>query len=171
MQNPINYYNILLRLYIVRIIGRMNIRNKGQVLLRTGGQVLLEYGLILVLIATTIIGIQLYVRRGLQARLKDAVDGTIERIYITAKSKPKVELPTGEIPPIVIYSPADLQYEPYYEQSDITTTSNSNITNSYSPGGASSKAIESEKTMRTGSRLELPYSDKAGPPTSGEAGE
>lgn len=142
-QNNINY-NILLRLYISRI----NINNRaqallkagGQALLKTGGQVLLEYGVILALIITTLIGIQLYMQRELQARYKDAVDYAVKEI------EEKAEVVST------------LQYDPYYEESDITTTSSSKISSSYSPGGSSAKTYET--ISRKGQRSQLPYPDE-----------
>lgn len=109
------------------------------------GQVLVEYGIILALVASAIIGVQLYVQRGLQARYRDAADEAIREIR---QAKGELHLP--------------LQYEPYYQTSDIVTQSGSQITSSYSPGGISTTVIDHDNTLRTGIRKVLPYSDDVG---------
>lgn len=140
-----NYYNNIM-LYIRLHIGRRtaaNSNNKNKVWRR--GQVLLEYGVVLVLVVTALVAVQLYVQRGLQGRYKDATDSAIKKIR---RAKAEFQAP--------------LQYEPYYQESDITTASNSQVRRSYLPGGASSTIIDNERASRSGVRYELPYSDGAG---------
>lgn len=131
--NIIYYYIGLIRLYI----GRMGVRKKAQVLL--------EYAVVLTLVVSALIAIQLYLQRALQARYRDATDKTIQDIR---RAKVEFQLP--------------LQYEPYYQESDITTESDSQIKRSYSPEGLSSAEIVRDKVSRTGIRQELPFSDSGG---------
>ena len=136
-----NYYNNI-RLYIGRdTAANSNNKNKPW---RTG-QVLLEYGVVLALVVAALVAMQLYVQRGLQGRYKDATDSAIKEIR---RAKAEFQAP--------------LQYEPYYQESDITTASNSEVKRSYLPGGVSSTIVNNEKASRSGVRYELPYSDGAG---------
>ena len=54
-------------------IGRVIVPNKERKSYLTG-QVLVEYGIILVLVVSAIIGLQLYVQRGLQGRYRAVTD-------------------------------------------------------------------------------------------------
>lgn len=128
--NNLFIYIRLIKPYIGRLVAtrrRLGVR----------GQAWLEYAVILTLVVTAISAMQVYVRRGLQGRYKDATDYALDTIG------------------------TDRQYEPYYLESDITTESSEEAARTYAPGGSSSRTISEEK-MATGVRRILPYSDGAG---------
>jgi len=72
----------------------------------------LEYALLVGLIVAALVGVEVYARRGLQARIRTAVDGAVQAIG------------------------ARRQYEPYYTQTDSTVRQDSQVTITYAPGGA-----------------------------------
>ena len=76
------------------------------------GQCVLEYALLVGLIVAALVGVEVYARRGLQARIRTAVDGAVQAIG------------------------ARRQYEPYYTQTDSTVRQDSQVTITYAPGGA-----------------------------------
>ncbi len=77
------------------------------------GQSIMEYAVLVSLVIAALTGMQLYVKRGLQAKIKDASDNIPN--YVRGKT----ELLAGEI-----YNEGHTQYEPYY-RGDSTTTSTS----------------------------------------------
>lgn len=81
-------------------------------------QSLAEYSLVIALVFASILGMQIYVKRGLQARIKTFVDGATQGISSVAK----LEKPLT-------------QYEPYYTNSEITTQQMQKIATKYNPGG------------------------------------
>jgi hypothetical protein len=129
------------------------------------GQVLLQYASVLVLAMVALIAIQRYVQRGLQATYKDATEMVLEGSEgITGIRQAREELAENvkqNLTPLPDY----LQYEPYYQESEFTTTvsgtesnPDSSITADYLTGGSSSKTID-EQSSRTGSRNELPWEE------------
>lgn len=95
-----------------------------------------EYVIILGLVVATVVAMQTYVKRGMQGRIREAVD--------------YVENPT-DVTGVVNFTGA--QYEPYYLKSDISsqqkTTGEKEV---YSTGGAVDRALGSEQTETTGSK-------------------
>ena len=82
------------------------------------GQSIMEYAVLVSLVIAAITGMQLYVRRGLQARIKDASDNLPNYIQ-TQEGGAALEAGT-------IFNDGHIQYEPYYRgarDSDSTTTS------------------------------------------------
>ncbi len=69
------------------------------------GQCLAEYALIFSLILAALLTMQVYVKRGLQGRYKDATDEIVSALRETK----------GE-------TSVSLQYEPYYNESEMTAT-------------------------------------------------
>lgn len=93
------------------------------------GQNTAEYAILIGVIVAAAIAMQIYVRRGMQARIKDAVDYSMtnpESVFNTS------------------------QYEPYYTQSAYDTTSSSQSTESMAMGGEITRGITNEFTRRTG---------------------
>lgn len=87
-------------------------------------QSLAEYAVLVALIVAALAGIQVYLKRGLQARYKTLVDGAAIVINST----------TGE-------RTGTRQYEPYYAQSEQTTDQQQATTHTYHPGGAVKRGI------------------------------
>ena len=140
--NTIIYYIKIIRLYIKGIIGSMiNSIIKGR-----KGQSLLEYAIVITVAITAILGMKLYLQRGLQGRYKAAADKAINTIIAAQGTDPT--------------QPG--QYDPYYNSSDYITDTESRVTSVYLPEGRSGTVVDPltpEITSRTGSRTEEPYSD------------
>lgn len=99
--------------------------------LRKKGQSTAEYAIVIGLVIAAIVAMQIYVKRGLQAKVKDAVDyneaGTSSVLGKTS------------------------QYEPYYTQSSMTSTQTGTEKESTAIGGGITK--ETETTAgRTGTQ-------------------
>lgn len=103
------------------------------------GQVLGEYVLILVLTIGVFTIMQVYVRRELQGRYKDAADKAIANIH-QAKHDASLEL----------------QYEPYYSTVDVTTTTDAKGNSVYSPGGKNVEVTD-ETIERKGLQMQTPF--------------
>jgi Flp pilus assembly pilin Flp len=84
-------------------------------------QTLSEYALLIAIISAAIFGMQVYVKRGLQARYKTVVDVTGESVGIK-------------------------QYEPYYVQSDQTIERELNTAYTYRQKGKLERGVESTMT-------------------------
>ncbi len=83
---------------------------------RPRGQGITEYGICLVIILLACLGMQTYIKRGLQGRYKDTVDNM-----------------TGQVPGALP------QYEPYYRTVSTMTHEKSMMDVTLSPGGAAGK--------------------------------
>ncbi|MFC1646544.1 hypothetical protein ACFL2Y_05155 [Candidatus Omnitrophota bacterium] len=94
------------------------------------GQNTAEYAILIGVIVAAAIAMQIYVRRGMQARIKDAVDYSLTN------------------PGTAVFNTS--QYEPYYTDSDYDTTSDTTTTESMAVGGSITRAITNEYTSRTG---------------------
>ena len=106
---------------------------------KTRGQSLTEYAILLSVVAAVFIGMQLYVKRGLQGRIKGVVDlsdgGLLNQGFTRAN------LP--------------LQYEPYYSPNGTTnTTTNSTRTENMALNGITGFNAISENTTRNGSQTQ-----------------
>lgn len=112
-------------------------------MLRLGkkAQTTAEYAILIALVIGAVVAMQVYVRRGLQGRVRDVVDD------ITVGGQ--VDNPTA-VENIFISG----QYEPYYVSSNATTNQTSNQTESLQAGGAvgrtSNVATTSNRTQETG---------------------
>lgn len=98
-------------------------------LLNKRGQNTAEYAILIGVIVAAAIAMQIYVRRGMQARIKDAVD--------YSKDNPQTVFNTS-------------QYEPYYTDQSMDTTSYSESTQGIKRGGGIDRVIANEYTSRTG---------------------
>lgn len=96
------------------------------------GQNTAEYAILIGVIVAAAIAMQIYVRRGMQARIKDAVDYSVtidddgENVFNST------------------------QYEPYYMESSLATESTSARSESMAKGGEITRDITNEFTSRTG---------------------
>ncbi|MDD5292665.1 MAG: hypothetical protein PHY46_05765 [Candidatus Omnitrophica bacterium] len=97
------------------------------------GQNTAEYAILIGVIVAAAIAMQIYVRRGMQARIKDAVDYTQ-----TADEDTGVDIFNAT------------QYEPYYMDSSLETTSDADRSEAMLTGGGTERIITNEKTSRTG---------------------
>ena len=77
-----------------------------------------EYSVCLALVLATLLGMQLYVKRGLQGRYKELLDHTVKQAASTAglATSPK-------------------QYEPYYVQDKFTVRQDKQVSESIQTGG------------------------------------
>jgi len=106
------------------------------------GQNTAEYAILIGVIVAAAIAMQIYVRRGMQARIKDAVD----------YSK-TIDDDSGED----VFNTS--QYEPYYMDSSLATTSDSTSSEAMAAGGAITRDITNQYTSRTG---EITYGNWSG---------
>ena len=90
-----------------------------------------EYAILIGVIVAAAIAMQIYVRRGMQARIKDAVD--------YSKDNPDTEN---------VFSTS--QYEPYYMDQQMDSASVSKRSESMARGGDITRDIENEYQSRTG---------------------
>ncbi|MFH1691008.1 MAG: hypothetical protein ABIC68_00340 [Candidatus Omnitrophota bacterium] len=100
------------------------------------GQNTAEYAILIGVIVAAAIAMQIYIRRGMQARIKDAVDYTQ-----TADDDASVNLFTQS------------QYEPYYMSTDFTTTQSGATTEALEAGGGLTRAVTDQTTSRTGNQV------------------
>ncbi len=98
-------------------------------LLNKRGQNTAEYAILIGVIVAAAIAMQIYVRRGMQARIKDAVDYSMTN-------------------PQTIFNTS--QYEPYYTDQSLETTSSTESSEGMEKGGAITRTIANEYTSRTG---------------------
>ena len=93
------------------------------------GQSMAEYAIVLTVVITAIVAMQVYVKRGLQGKVKDVTDDVGIGLSTTTKTS---------------------QYEPYYAQSNFTTAQDQAVQEQYQTGGAVARNSQSEKSVRTG---------------------
>ena len=88
----------------------------GRMLKSTKGQSMAEYAIVLTVVITAIVAMQVYVKRGLQGKARDASDN------FTASLKAAAIPGIGAIPE---------QYEPYYAETTYTIGQKSKVIESY----------------------------------------
>lgn len=97
-----------------------------------------EYAIIIALVIGAVVAMQVYVRRGLQGRVKDVVDHTGTGGEVAGEN---LSFTSG-------------QYEPYYNQSTGSTSQQAQNTESMLTGGASSRTstttVNADRTQETG---------------------
>lgn len=101
------------------------------------GQNTAEYAIVIALIIGAAIAMQTYVKRGLQGRTKDATDYMANQTNTIGATQ---------------------QYEPYYMQSDVTTTASNAQNKNTATGGAVSSTGQAQ-TQQTGQQV---YRDTSG---------
>jgi hypothetical protein len=94
------------------------------------GQSTAEYAIVIGLVIAAAVAMQVYVKRSLQAKVKDAVD------YNDASA---TMLSTG-------------QYEPYYLTSEMDNTRKESTTASTAAGGGVTRTINEDEANRTGTQ-------------------
>lgn len=111
------------------------------------GQSTAEYAIVIGLVLAAVVGMQIYVKRGIQAKFKDASDMNVTY--------------NGTVPSNTYGVNTYLQYEPQYSEAPkMVTTRNATEIVSVSKGGAVNKSINgTEVTTRTGLQKILDVSE------------
>lgn len=104
------------------------------VILKQRGQSVTEYAIVFSIVAAAVIGMQIFVKRGLQAKQRDASN------YFTAV--------TGDAALVGGALNTTKQYEPYYAESDYSVNQGRSDTEGLATGGIYSKSAVSESTTR-----------------------
>jgi len=97
------------------------------------GQSTAEYAIVIGLVIAAAVAMQVYVKRGLQAKVKSAVD------YTDSDSTSVMGKSTN-------------QYEPYYMLSNMTSDRNANESEATLNGGGVSRATVTDVSTRTGTQ-------------------
>jgi hypothetical protein len=105
------------------------------------GQNTAEYAILIGVIVAAAIAMQIYIRRGMQARIRDAVDYT--RV--------------GEGNELGNFFSDQQQYEPYYLSSNMTTTQAGVISEELQQGGGVNRDAISDSTSRSGNQAYTNY--------------
>lgn len=101
------------------------------------GQNTAEYAILIGVIVAAAIAMQIYIRRGMQARIKDAVDFTRTADEDTGNS----------------FFSNSTQYEPYYYQSNFSTASEGTSSEELQQGGGVVRSSIGDSTSRTGNQV------------------
>lgn len=105
------------------------------------GQTTAEYAILIGVVVAALVGMQVYMKRGMNARIKTISDNKAEEFWTT--------LGKG-------VNTAPTQYEPYYASSDYTATQATDQQESVSQGGIVTRKVVGnrpiEQTTRTGSQ-------------------
>lgn len=104
------------------------------------GQSTAEYAVVISVVIAVIVGMQLYVKRGLQGKYKNVADSYSQRANLELeKLAPGAKMTHPR------------QYEPYYTAvTDYTINSNSSSSEAMTAKGAITKSKMAEETTRTG---------------------
>lgn len=103
-------------------------------LLNRKGQNTAEYAVLIAVVIGAIVAMQLYVKRGLQAKVKDVTDNVGQGLV-------------GQVPGLAAVTS---QYEPYYNTSNYDVASNQKVQEKYQAGGTVDRTSVAEETIRTG---------------------
>ena len=96
------------------------------------GQNTAEYAILIAVVIGAIIAMQLYVKRGLQGKVRDVTDNVGAGL-----------LDAG-------YTKVTNQYEPYYNTNNYTVGQDQSVNEQYQTGGLVARNSQSEKTTREG---------------------
>jgi len=102
------------------------------------GQSTAEYAIIIGVIVAALIGMQTYIKRGLQARYHDGIQ------FLGAQT---TDVEEGEGIPATVAAPFH-QYEPYYLQSDYTTGRDRVSADAVQARGQTVRTLTNEDTTR-----------------------
>ncbi len=103
------------------------------------GQSTAEYAIVFAVVLAALVGMQIYVKRGMNARLKDASDSSVDALW-TKLGKTGTPAAT------------DAQYEPYYASSDYDINQKASHREKVEEGGVVKKEQVDETTTRSGSQ-------------------
>lgn len=96
---------------------------------KKSGQSTAEYAIVIGLVIAAAVAMQIYVKRGLQGKIRDAVDFTQN---------------TGTV------NIGNQQYEPYYSNQALTSTRSAQESTNVQTGGAVTRTTAQEVSTRTG---------------------
>ena len=105
------------------------------------GQSTAEYAIVISVVIAAVLGMQLYMKRGMQGKVKDGVD------FFTNQEGTMDSSLTNNI------SNLD-QYEPYYAESNTTTNQSSSENEQMLEGGRVFKGAMKTTTHRTGNQIQ-----------------
>ncbi len=100
---------------------------------RARGQSVAEYAVVFGVVIAAVVGMQIYVKRGLQGKMRDATD------FVGARLGQSAGLAT-----------TTAQYEPYYAQSNFAVDQSSKVTDTVNVGGSVGRNVQDDTTKRTG---------------------
>lgn len=103
-----------------------------------------EYAIMIGVIVAVAIAMQVYIKRGLQGRVKEAVDHVGQGGVVGGSE----------------LGFSGTQYEPYYLQSDSTSTGTTIQKETVAEGGGVTRALEKQETQRTGYQRTLAPEEK-----------
>ena len=95
------------------------------------GQSTAEYAIVIGLVIAAAVGMQIYVKRGIQGKVKDATDFTDEAAKDMLITK---------------------QYEPYYSQSDLNSTRAETSSQNTATGGKVTRTLTKDEASRLGTQ-------------------
>jgi len=101
--------------------------------LKRRGQSTAEYAIVIGLVIAAAVAMQIYVKRGLQGKIKDAVDITV------------TETGSG-----TVIGGGHPQYEPYYQSSNMQGTHVASVTENTATGGGVTRTTGNDTSTRTG---------------------
>jgi len=107
---------------------------KEMIKLSKKGQSIMEYAVLISLVIAALTGMQLYVKRGLQARIKDASDNLPNYVATEAGL-------AGQV-----FNEGHTQYEPYYRGDSETTSTSTSGTEQFVVGGDSGQRLVTGQT-------------------------
>ncbi len=104
------------------------------------GQSAAEYAIVFSVVIAALVGMQIYVKRGLNAKLKDGSDGASDLVMTKlgvsdAQAKKDAK-----------------QYEPYYTQTDYKVLQDADRVDKVASKGVITREVKKEETKRTGSQ-------------------
>ena len=105
---------------------------------RISGQSAAEYAIVLTIVITAVVAMQVYVKRGLNARLKDGSDSAGDSLQrgLTSGGFPTLATATEQ-----------KQYEPTFSSSDYNVRHDTDAESGWKPTAASKK-LRSDQTIR-----------------------
>jgi len=98
--------------------------------LKRKGQSTAEYAIVIGLVIAAAVAMQVYVKRSLQAKVKDAADYNDSAATMLKTT----------------------QYEPYYLESDLTNTRSESSKQNTATGGAITRTLTNDEANRTGTQ-------------------
>ena len=107
-------------------------------IIRKRGQSVTEYAIVFSVVAAAMIGMQIYLKRGLQAKQRDATE------FFTGVTGDSLNVGTN----VTTLS----QYEPYYTNQDYNVTQSSSSSEAVGAGGVVDRNVAFETTNRTGTQ-------------------
>jgi len=100
-----------------------------------------EYAIIIAIVVGAIVAMQVFVKRGIQGRIRDTVARTAQDPTLVGVTGVTDNPFTGN------------QYEPYYSESNMDAQSSAQRTETMAAGGAVNKVITGEVSTRTGTQV------------------